>query len=498
MADAPQKPEVQTTFLGKVDAFMRSVANTATFGYADKFAAWADSKVAGGSYQDRLEQQKKITEFDNQHNSGIVAAGQVAGVVGGGLAARSVLGAGKAFVTAYTGTAAATAVAGGAAATTVSATEGTAVAAEVGRTLLGATKDKVVHAASTVKEAVIHPVQTAKAAGGLAWRGTKFITQQATVIGASLGIEEGAKLASESVIGKAEAVTGKDALEADKHKLADVGVSGAVAAGLAVATRGRTGVAATMVKGVASMAGITAASGAATEIAASTAASLEEGEHAAAARSAGVGVTAVAVAAAAAKRGHIDLRSIWNGVTANPLVALATGAQVAGIVADAAERTDAKLAAAATPTVVAAAEALPEKSPTVASPESAPASEDVKPVLKQQAPRPHKAPPRRHREPKQTELAQAAEGTLVGITPEARVGLQVPDFSAQLSQPQGVGGPAAEKVAAASAAGEGGKIDTSRLGELLQTDSVPNQALQQVVEPRSERPVVVARLDNLG
>lgn len=494
MADAPQKPEVQTTFLGKVDAFMRSVANTATFGYADKFAAWADSKVAGGSYQDRLEQQKKITEFDNQNNSGAVAAGQVAGVVGGGLAARSVLGAGRAFVAASpTGAAAATAVAGGMAAataggattaTTISVAEGAAVAAMVARGL--------------VKRAVQNPVQVVKGAGNLAWNGAKFIAKQATVIGAALGIDEGAKLASESVIGKAEAATGKDALETDKHKLSDAGVAGAVAAGLAVAARGRTGVAATMVKGVALMAGVTAAVDATTEIAASTAASLEEGEHAAAARSAGVGVAAVAAAALAVKRGGVDLKSIWNGVTANPLVALATGAQVAEVVVDAAERTEAKLAAATKPTVVAAAEALPEEAPTVAPPASAPASEDVKPVLKQQAPRPHKAPPRHHREPKQTELAQAAEGTLVGITLEARVGLQVPDFSAQLSQSQDVGTPSAEKVAAASAADEGGKIDTSRLGELLQTDSVPNQALQQVVEPRPERPIVVARLDNFG
>ncbi len=493
MADAPQKPEVQTTLLGKVDAFMRSVANTATFGYADKFAAWADSKVAGGSYQDRLEQQKKITEFDNQNNSGVVTAGQVAGVVGGGLAARSVLGAGRAFVAAYTGAAAATAVT----ATAAVAAEGATVAAGTGRTLLGSARSKVAQAASAAREAVLHPVQTVKAAGSLGWKGTKFIAKQATVIGAALGIDEGAKLASESVIGKAEAATGKDALETDKHKLADAGVSGAVAAGLAVATRGRAGVAATMVKGVALMAGVTAAVDATTEITASTAASLEEGEHAAAARSAGVGITAAAMAAVAMKRGHVDLKSIWNGVTANPLVALATGAQVAGVVVDAAERTDAKLAAAATPTVVASAETPRETAPVPES--SVPASEEAKPAAaKHHAPRPHKAPPRRPREPKQTELAHAAEGTLVGITPEARVGLQVPDFSAQLFQPQDAGVPSAEKVAAAPAADEGSKIDTSRLGELLQTDSVPNQALQQVAEPRPERQIVVARFDNFG
>lgn len=483
MADAPQKPEVQTTLLGKVDAFMRSAANTMTFGYADKFAAWADSKVAGGSYQDRLEQQKKITEFDNQNNSGAVTAGQVAGLVGGGLAARSVLGAGKAFVAVPNG---------------ITATEGAAVAAGAGRTLLGSAKDKVVHAASAVKEAVTHPVQTAKAAGGLAWKGVKFVAQQGTVIAASVGVDAVTEAVSDAAIGEAHAATGKDALEADKHKLSNAGVSGAVAVGLAVAARGRTGAIATMVKGVASMVGVTAAVGATTEIAAGTAASLEEGEHAAAARSAGVGITAAAVAALAVKRGHVDLKSIWNGVTANPLVALATGAQVAGVVVDTAERTEAKLAAATKPTVVAAAEALPEEAPTVVPPASAPASEEVKPVVKQQAPRPHKAPPRHHREPKQTELAHAAEGTLVGITPEARVGLQVPDFSAQLSQPQDVGVPPAEKVAAALAADEGSKIDTSRLGELLQTDSVPNQALQQVAEPKPERQIVVARLDNFG
>lgn len=487
MADTPQKPEVQTTLFGKVDAFMRSAANTMTFGYADKLAAWMDSKVAGGGYQDRLEQQKKITEFDNQHNSGVVAAGQVAGVVSGGLAARSVLGAGKAFVAAYTGAAAVTAVAGGTAAatataggattaTTISVAEGATVAAMVVRGL--------------AKKAVRNPAQVVKGAGNLAWNGAKFIAQQATVIGAALGIEEGAKLASESVIGKAEAATGKDALETDKHKLADAGVSGAVAVGLAAAARGRTGVAATMVKGVALMVGIPAAVGATTEIAASTAASLEEGEHAAAARSAGVGVAAVAAAALAVKRGGVDLKSIWNEVTANPLVALATGAQVAEVVVDAAERTEAKLAAATKPTVVAAAESLPEEAPTVAPPASAPASEAAEPVVKRQAPRPHKASPSRPRKPRKTELAHAAEGTLVGITPEARVGLQVPDFSAQSSQLQNVDVPPAEKVAAAPTADESGKIDTSRLGELLQTDSVPNQALQQVAEPKPERQVV--------
>ena len=229
MADAPQKPEVQTTLFGKVDAFMRSAANMATFGYADKFAAWADSKVAGGSYQDRLEQQKKITEFDNQNNSGAVTAGQVAGVVGGGLAARSVIGAGKAFVAAYTGAAAATAAAGGTAATAASAAEGATVTAEAGRALLGAAKDKVVHAASAVKEAVTHPVQTAKAAGGLAWRGAKFVAQQGTVIAASVGVDAVTEAVSDAAIGEAHAATGKDALEADKHKLANAGVSGAVA-----------------------------------------------------------------------------------------------------------------------------------------------------------------------------------------------------------------------------------------------------------------------------
>jgi hypothetical protein len=495
MADAPQKPEVKTTLLGKVDAFMRSVANTATFGYADKFAAWADSKVAGGSYQDHLEQQKKITEFDNQNNSGAVTAGQVAGVVGGGLAARSVLSAGKAFVSAYTGTAAATTVAGGAATTaaaTVSGAEGTAAA--VSATEAGFAVGAV--ARHLTKWAVKNPVQVAKGVGSLAWKGAKLVAQQAAIIGASVGIDAGVEAASDTVIGKAEAATGKDALEADKHKLATAGASGAVAAGLALATRGRAGAAATFVKGVASMVGIPAAFAATTEITASTVASLEEGEYGSAARSAGVGITAVAAAAVAAKRGALDVKSIWNGMTANPLVTFATGYLVAEEAQKTVQQTQAKLAAAATPTVVAsapqpAADPVPEAPP--------PVIEEAKPAAEQHAPRQPKPAPRRLKEPKPTELAHsAAEGTLIGVTPEARTGLQVPDVSTQFPQQQTADIAPDYVKPAVTAADEGGRIDVGGLERSLRTDSIPNQALQQVAEPKPERSTLVARLDNFG
>lgn len=101
-APKPLARPAPTTFLGKVartaDNFVRGVADTATFGYADELAAWVDSHTGGGqtgktNYDDALKAQRAIDAQADQQEHGRTV-GQVTGaVIAPGAALRAAKGA---------------------------------------------------------------------------------------------------------------------------------------------------------------------------------------------------------------------------------------------------------------------------------------------------------------------------------------------------------------------------------------------------------------------
>jgi hypothetical protein len=76
---AVPEPAQRRGVLATVDAGVRAFANFVTFGMADKLAAAGDTAIGKGTLQENLARQQKITDFDNEHQAGAVAVGEVAG-----------------------------------------------------------------------------------------------------------------------------------------------------------------------------------------------------------------------------------------------------------------------------------------------------------------------------------------------------------------------------------------------------------------------------------
>jgi hypothetical protein len=80
-AKPSQLPRGQEKALGQfqtADDFVRSVANAATFGLADKFAA----KMSGKDYKKELEKQTQQTQAAGERSPTATTAGDIVGTVG--------------------------------------------------------------------------------------------------------------------------------------------------------------------------------------------------------------------------------------------------------------------------------------------------------------------------------------------------------------------------------------------------------------------------------
>ncbi len=74
----PRGQQKASTALQTADDFVRSVANTATFGLADKLAA----KMSGKDYKQELSKQQQQTQTAAQRSPTATTAGEVVGTVG--------------------------------------------------------------------------------------------------------------------------------------------------------------------------------------------------------------------------------------------------------------------------------------------------------------------------------------------------------------------------------------------------------------------------------
>jgi hypothetical protein len=74
----PRAQQKAVSGLQTADDFIRSVANTATFGLVDKFAA----KMSGQDYKKELEKQQQQTKAAADRSPTATAAGDVVGTVG--------------------------------------------------------------------------------------------------------------------------------------------------------------------------------------------------------------------------------------------------------------------------------------------------------------------------------------------------------------------------------------------------------------------------------
>lgn len=515
MADQPSSPTEPGTLrkaLSKVDAGMRAMANTATFGYADKFAAWADSKFNKGSYKENLALQKELTEFDAKTNPEAVLVGQVAGVAATAVIGGNLVGAGKAIHAGYTGaTVTATTAAAGTSAAAPAA-EAASTAAKSAKPLVSHAKDMIGQAATKTKDVIMHPIASAKTAG-------KFVATQASALVGSLAVEVASDLTADAVVGKANAATGSAALDSDKSKLAAAGTAGVAAIGLSklaagMSENGKRGVLKKIVQATAVMTGFTAATNAITEVAASSAVSSDQVGPAdkpvttgilAATATAGVGVLAWK---------KIGPRQAWEMMSRNTS-SLATAAtlNLAPLIPEVDKRMDQKVTLAsqkpAAPTATQGETKLAQ-APQGTAEEivSAPA---VEPIQNKASATPQKVatkavPHSSKAKSSGQSVDQRAEGTLVGLSLTGQPAPHLPTpalASLYFMQP-----PIATEVAEAAVptTPPAEKVDLSQLNQSLQAGGEaktgPHAGPEQAENPKnSAKPFVTVgtpKLNNLG
>jgi hypothetical protein len=88
-ADWKAVPKASRGVLGFVDDAVRSIANGATFGYADEFAAKMNSLTSGGTYEDNLAKEQAR---DAQIPGALKIPGEIGGAVAGAVATAPVTG----------------------------------------------------------------------------------------------------------------------------------------------------------------------------------------------------------------------------------------------------------------------------------------------------------------------------------------------------------------------------------------------------------------------
>lgn len=513
MAD-PQKPTEEpgrlVRALLKVDAGMRAAANTVTFGYADKFAAWADSKTRGGTFEQNLEMQKTLTNYDAKNNAGAVFVGQAAGVVATTMIGENIAGAAKAFRAGYTGTTATAAVvtAAGGTSAVAPAAEAVTTAVNSAKPFLVRAKDMAGNAATKVKEAVLHPIETAKATFRVAKTAGKFVAAQGTALIGAAAVEKLAEGTVGNVVGEARAATGVDAVDVDSNKLASAGATGAAALGIAkiasiLPETGRRGVAKKIFKNLAMMTGLSGGTAAAVELAASGQVIGEEGRSGNAPVTAGIVAATAATAAGVLNWKQMGVRQAWGVVTQNT-GAIVSFAAVNSIdlitsipqrVAEKYEDIAKGLPPQNMPTQT--DEVLLAQAPAAASSLAQPL---LKSAYKQEKPTQKHAKLAAVKAPVQPK----AEGILLGISNEAQTGLRSPDFFMQATAETDTPTVKVAEVAPAQEK-QPEKIDVSVLNQSLGAEKVPDvttSALNSTVEAEKIiRPVLVTgtpKLDNLG
>lgn len=427
---AKQQAE-RTNPMAVLDSVVRAAANVMTLGYADQLAAWMDSKVNGTSQEENLAREKAITALDARNNPKAVMTGKVAGIVGGPLALKSVYGFGSAFAARYAGVAATAAVAS--TATGVAATE----------TLHAAARSLGTRVASSVKDGATlvrdTPVEAAKAVVRMGGKVTGFVAKQVAIVEGSKLIGFGADTAP-AILGETSAPdVGREALKVGSSGVMSAGINAGVSLALGLLTRGRSGWGAEIGQGISVMTGVTSVMQGSAEVLASTSSAVQEREYGIAAQSAGYVAAAAATIAGVARYKNIGMQNVWNHMAENRITyALAGYASVSYSkfvgqlthhkieMAHWSPETQAMVAeTGARPSVVSPAEMPVSAAPASVAVAQPPAvdKQEAHPVTVAHA---HAARPRPR--PRRQQMAQ---GTLLGLDPEAKSGFHVASFPAE-------------------------------------------------------------------